>query len=45
MKDENIHAVYTSPLSRARDTAIVIARHHDLEVLDLPGLADLSYGD
>ena len=45
MKDENIHAVYTSPLSRARDTAIVIARHHDLEVLDLPGLADLNYGD
>jgi broad specificity phosphatase PhoE len=45
LKDENIHAVYTSPLSRARDTAIVIARHHNLEVLDLPGLADLSYGD
>ncbi|MHB9075333.1 MAG: histidine phosphatase family protein [Desulfobaccales bacterium] len=45
LKDENIHAVYTSPLSRARDTAIAIARHHDLKVLDLPGLADLSYGD
>jgi phosphoserine phosphatase len=45
LKDETIHATYTSPLSRARDTAIVIARHHDLAVLDLPGLADLSYGD
>jgi phosphoserine phosphatase len=45
LKDETIHAVYTSPLSRARDTAIAIARHHDLTVLDLPGLADLSYGD
>ena len=45
LKDENIHAVYTSPLSRARDTAIAIARHHNLEVLDLPGLAELSYGD
>jgi len=45
LKDETIHAAYTSPLSRARDTAIAIARHHDLEVLDLPGLADLSYGD
>jgi phosphoserine phosphatase len=44
-KDEPIHAVYTSPLSRARDTAIAIARHHSLKVLDLPGLADLSYGD
>jgi phosphoserine phosphatase len=45
LKDKNIHAVYTSPLSRARDTAIAIARHHDLKVLDLPGLADLSYGE
>jgi broad specificity phosphatase PhoE len=45
LKDETIHVVYTSPLSRARDTAIAIARHHDLKVLDLPGLADLSYGD
>ena len=45
LKDETIHAAYTSPLSRARDTAIVIARRHDLQVTDLPGLADLSYGD
>ena len=45
LQDETIHVVYTSPLSRARDTAIAIARHHDLKVLDLPGLADLSYGD
>ena len=45
LQDETIHAAYTSPLSRARDTAIAIARHHDLEVLDLPALADLSYGD
>ena len=44
-KDQTIHAAYTSPLSRARDTAIAIARHHDLEVLDLSCLADLSYGD
>ena len=45
LQDETIHVVYTSPLSRARDTAIAIARHHDLEVVDLPALADLSYGD
>ena len=32
LKDETIHAVYTSPLSRARDTAMAIARHHNLEV-------------
>lgn len=45
LQDESIHAAYTSPLSRSRDTALAIARYHDLEVVDLPGLADLSYGD
>ena len=45
LQDDTIHAVFTSPLARARDTAIAIARRHDLGVLDLPGLADLSYGD
>jgi len=45
LKGETIHAAYTSPLSRSRDTAEAIARHHGLEVLDLPGLSDLCYGD
>jgi broad specificity phosphatase PhoE len=45
LKDETIHAAYASPLSCARDTAIAIGRHHELTVLDLPGLADLSYGE
>ena len=45
LKDETIHAAYTSPLSRARDTAMAIAQHHNLEVIGLPGLADLCYGD
>ncbi len=45
LKDETIHAAYTSPLSRSRDTALAIARHHDLEVTDLAGLSDLDYGD
>jgi broad specificity phosphatase PhoE len=45
LKDEPIHAAYTSPLSRSRDTARAIASHHGLEVIDLPGLADLCYGD
>jgi len=45
LKGETIHAAYTSPLSRARDTAHAIARHHDLAVADLPGLTDLCYGD
>jgi phosphoserine phosphatase len=45
LKDETIHAAYCSPLSRARDTAGAIARHHGLAVADLPGLTDLCYGD
>ena len=45
LKGETIHAAYASPLSRARDTAHAIARHHHLAVADLPGLTDLCYGD
>jgi broad specificity phosphatase PhoE len=45
LKGETIHAAYASPLSRARDTAHAIARHHNLAVADLPGLTDLCYGD
>jgi len=45
LKDETIHAAYASPLSRARDTAGAIARHHGLAAVDLPGLTDLCYGD
>jgi broad specificity phosphatase PhoE len=45
LKGETFHAAYTSPLSRSRDTAEAISRHHGLEVLDLPGLSDLCYGD
>jgi broad specificity phosphatase PhoE len=45
LKGETIQAAYTSPLSRSRDTAAAIARHHNLPVVDLPGLSDLCYGD
>ena len=45
LKGDTIHAAYCSPLSRARDTGEAIARHHGLPVLDLPGLADICYGD
>jgi broad specificity phosphatase PhoE len=45
LKGETIHAAYCSPLARARDTAQAIARHHGLQVTDLPGLIDLNYGD
>jgi broad specificity phosphatase PhoE len=45
LKDETIQAAYCSPLSRARDTGEAIARLHGLQVLDLPGLTDICYGD
>jgi broad specificity phosphatase PhoE len=45
LKGETIQAAYCSPLSRARDTGEAIARHHGLQVLDLPGLTDICYGD
>jgi len=45
LKGETIHAAYCSPLSRARDTGEAIAGHHGLQVLDLPGLTDICYGD
>jgi broad specificity phosphatase PhoE len=45
LQGETIHAAYTSPLSRSRDTAQAIAQPHGVEVKDLPGLSDLCYGD
>jgi len=45
LKNETLHAAYTSPLSRSRDTAEAIARHHGLQVTVLPGLGDICYGD
>ncbi len=45
LKGETIHAAYTSPFSRSRDTAAAIASHHGLKVADLPGLSDLCYGE
>ncbi len=38
-------AVYTSPLSRAVQTAEVIARHYNLPVQAHPGLVDIDYGE
>ncbi|MFZ5451850.1 MAG: histidine phosphatase family protein [Thermodesulfobacteriota bacterium] len=45
LQKETIHAAYSSPLSRARDTAQAICQHHNLQVADLPGLADINYGE
>ncbi|HEV2303179.1 MAG TPA: histidine phosphatase family protein [Stellaceae bacterium] len=37
-------AVYTSPLSRCRDTAAAIAGHFGLTPIVIDGLADIDYG-
>jgi broad specificity phosphatase PhoE len=45
LQKEPIHSAYSSPLSRARDTALAICRHHRLNAADLPGLTDINYGE
>jgi len=45
LKNERVEAIYTSPLKRARDTAYVIARHHQVEVVTLFGLRELDAGE
>lgn len=39
-----VHAIYSSPLRRAMDTAQAIAQHHGLQVVPLPGLIELDAG-
>lgn len=38
-------AIATSPLQRARETAEIIAAPHRLEVLEVPGLNEIDFGD
>ncbi|MBW2040365.1 MAG: histidine phosphatase family protein [Deltaproteobacteria bacterium] len=45
LKEEELSAVYSSPLSRAKETAEVIARFHKMEVQCLAGLNDLHFGE
>lgn len=40
-----IHAIYSSTLSRAWETAQKIARFHHLNVQPLEGIIDMSFGD
>ncbi len=44
LKPKRIKVIYSSPLQRARDTAQVIARHHQLEVQIEPALIELNVG-
>lgn len=45
LKDEKIMAVYSSPLSRAMDTAKAVAKHHSKKVIKAPELTDIRYGE
>ena len=42
LAEEDIAAVYTSTLSRARDTGAAIAAHHDLEIQQVPGIEEIG---
>jgi probable phosphoglycerate mutase len=45
LKGVTIDAIYSSPLSRAWQTAEKIARFHHLIVQSLPGIIDMSFGN
>jgi broad specificity phosphatase PhoE len=44
-KGMEIHAIYSSPLSRAWQTAQKIAQIHQLKIEPLEGIIDMSFGD
>jgi broad specificity phosphatase PhoE len=41
---EELGAVYSSPLGRARETAVVVAARHELAPLELAGLSEIDFG-
>jgi broad specificity phosphatase PhoE len=43
-KEMEIHAIYSSPLSRALETAQKIAQFHNTKVQPLQGILDMSFG-
>lgn len=45
LKDETIHAIYSSPLSRSMETAENIAKFQNIDVAPLDAIIDISYGD
>ena len=44
LKDENIAAVYASPMGRTVETASILAAPHALEVVPVDGLREISHG-
>lgn len=45
LKDETLHAVYSSPLSRSIETAENIAKFHNIPVTPFDAIIDISYGE
>jgi probable phosphoglycerate mutase len=45
LKQFPIKAVYSSPLSRCRDTALEIAKHHNLDVIVKDGFKEIDHGE
>jgi broad specificity phosphatase PhoE len=45
LKELKLTAIYSSPLTRARQTAEKIAAFHQIEVKPLPGIVDMSFGN
>ena len=45
LKDETIDAVYTSPLSRAEETAARIAGPHQMKAVAVSDLTDMDFGE
>ena len=39
-----LNALYASPLERTMETAQAIAKHHNLEVTERPGIVEVDYG-
>lgn len=44
LADDNIAAVYTSPLDRTMETAVILARPHGLDSIARDGLREISHG-
>ncbi|HSG44329.1 MAG TPA: histidine phosphatase family protein [Anaerolineales bacterium] len=44
LADDNIHAIYSSPLDRTLETASIIARPHKLKPIKKDGLREISHG-
>ncbi len=45
LKNETIHAIYSSPLSRSLETAENIAKFQNIKVIPFDPIVDISYGE